>query len=115
MDCFEQKAVDVETVSPVFVLKIDTTKLQRAHFAAKASSTTTVESPSSFELDLSEGATTLESGWDVCFGESSPSCFTNLEMNPGIGTRTVSLTVRRKAGASAKTADVRVCVFDPLE
>jgi hypothetical protein len=114
MDCFEQKDVDVDGVSPAFILSIDTTKLQRAHFAAKASSTA-VESPSSFDLELFEGPTMLEKGWDVCFGQSTPSCFTNLEMNPGIGTRTVSLTVRRKAGASVKTADVKVCVFDPLE
>jgi hypothetical protein len=75
----------------------------------------TPESPSSFELAIAENGAQLGAGWDVCVGAASPSCFANLELDPGIARRTFTVVAKTKASVPSVTGTIEVCVFDPLE
>jgi hypothetical protein len=92
----------------------DTRLFTRAHLSAVGRTAVDGE-PSPLTLELHEGALAVASGWDVCVDASAgPSCFANLEMDPGIGVRSFVLRVTPRAQA-AIDATVEICVFDPLE
>jgi hypothetical protein len=90
----------------------DTRTLTHPHLTAQARAATETD-PAAFVLELAEGGVKLLDGWDVCVGQKQPSCFANVETDPGVAQRTFTLTVRPRAGV-ALSGDVTICVLEPL-
>jgi hypothetical protein len=95
-------------------LRLDSTKLMRAHFAAD----TPMEdgAASSFTLSLlAVDGGLLGDGWDVTVGGSPPRSSANLEWNPTAGqVQDVVLRVASKDTVPRSTS-LSVSLMDPLE
>jgi hypothetical protein len=106
--------LDVPAVGTSISFKADTRALRLAHLQATARTPGSAD-PAPLVLALREGNARVADGWDVCVGQSSPACFANLEMDPGLAARSFVLDVKPRAGAAVASSTLAICVFDPLE
>lgn len=103
----------IDTQGVALCLHLDASALQRAHFMAGTPSQSGTSS--SFESALLDASGQLiVDGWDVSFGGTDPTTYSNLEWSPPAGQATdVKLIVWARAGSEATT--LKVALFDPLE
>jgi hypothetical protein len=63
------------------------------------------------ELELDEAGSLVQAGWDVCVGQSNPSCFANLEFEPGRAVRSFTLRVTARS-SDGRSPSLQICLFE---
>ena len=94
-------------------VRLDATRLARAHFMASTDERTGTTSGLEAELQRSDHSMILD-GWDVPVGETQPKTFLNVEWDPPVG-QTTDVIVWVRASDAPTAASVELDLFDPLE